>query len=49
MQAINGLIPDPIIFHDTDTLETVAQTKQQKGYKFSGFPIVNAEGKLVGI
>jgi IMP dehydrogenase len=46
---LNGLIQDPIVFRDTDTLATVMQTKQEKGYKFSGFPIVNASGALVGI
>jgi len=46
---LNGLIQNPIVFRDTDTLADVLATKQKKGYNFSGFPIVNAAGDLVGI
>lgn len=46
---LNGLILDPIVFHDTDTLETVERTKQKKGFAFSGFPILDEHNRLVGI
>jgi len=46
---LNGLIQDPIVFHDSDTLRTVEERKQRKGYGFSGFPILDEGGKLVGI
>ena len=46
---LNGLIRAPIVFHDTDTLETVHKTKAQKGFTFSGFPILDADERVVGI
>jgi IMP dehydrogenase len=46
---LNGLIRDPIVFRDTDTLETVEKTRQKKGFVFSGFPILDANDRLVGI
>jgi IMP dehydrogenase len=46
---LNGLIQKPVVFKATDTLESVLRTKDQKGYGFSGFPIVNDEGRVVGI
>jgi len=46
---LNGLIRDPIVFRSTDTLETVEQTRQKKGFVFSGFPILDANDRLVGI
>jgi IMP dehydrogenase len=46
---LNGLILDPILFHSNDTLETVHKTKQEKGFVFSGFPILDDSEKLVGI
>jgi IMP dehydrogenase len=46
---LNGLIIDPIVFRASDTLETVRQKKAQKGFKFNGFPILDANDNLVGI
>jgi IMP dehydrogenase len=46
---LNGLIRDPIIFRETDTIGHVVETKQGRHFSFSGFPILNAEDKLVGI
>jgi IMP dehydrogenase len=46
---LHGLILDPIVFRDTDTLDDVQERKARKGYKFNGFPIVDAEENLVGI
>jgi IMP dehydrogenase len=46
---LNGLITDPITFNINDTLETIAIRRADKGYSFNGFPILDNEGKLVGI
>lgn len=46
---LNGLIRTPISFRSTDTLETVHKTKAQKGYTFSGFPILDENERVVGI
>jgi len=46
---LNGLISDPITFNVNDTLETIAIRRAEKGYSFSGFPILDSDGKLVGI
>lgn len=46
---LNGLIRDPILFHSSDTLETVHHTKLQKNFAFSGFPILDENDRLIGI
>ena len=46
---LNGLITDPITFNVNDTLETIAICRAEKGYSFSGFPIMDDDEKLVGI
>lgn len=46
---LNGLIRAPIVFRATDTLETVQKTKEQKGFTFSGFPILDDNDRVVGI
>lgn len=46
---LHGLIRDPIVFRNTDTLDTVLERKHRKGYAFSGFPILDASDNLVGI
>ena len=46
---LNGLIDDPIVFHEKDTLQDVLRRKQEKGYGFSGFPVLDDQERLVGI
>ena len=46
---LNGLISNPITFSIDDTLESIAICRAEKGYGFSGFPILDNAGKLVGI
>jgi len=46
---LNGLIRNPIVFHDTDTLGDILDVKKRKGFTFSGFPILDADEHLVGI
>ncbi len=46
---LHGLIRDPITFRDTDSLETVRLRRAERGFEFSGFPILDANDNLVGI
>lgn len=46
---LNGIIRTPVVFREDQTVEEMMNEKRSRKYSFSGFPIVNAEGKLVGI
>jgi IMP dehydrogenase len=46
---LNGLIRDPIVFRVTDTLESILKAKQQRGFSFSGFPVLDQNDCVVGI
>ncbi len=46
---LHGLIRSPITFSIHDTLENVLRVKEEKGYSFSGFPILDDEQQLAGI
>ncbi len=46
---LHGLIRDPITFRDEDTIAYILQRRSEKGYSFSGFPILNADNRLVGV
>jgi IMP dehydrogenase len=46
---LHGLIRDPVVFRDTDTIQHIQDVRGEKGYSFNGFPILNAENLLVGI
>lgn len=46
---LNGLISDPITFRSGQTLADVRRTKEEKGYNFSGFPILDEQDHLIGI
>ena len=46
---LNGLIDHPIVFRHSDTLDTVLSAKKQRGFSFSGFPILDDKDRLVGI
>jgi IMP dehydrogenase len=46
---LHGLIRDPITFKITDTVERVLAIKRERGFSFSGFPIVDEKGRLRGI
>jgi len=46
---LHGLIRDPIVFHSGDSLDKVRRKKAEKGYSFSGFPIVDDQHRVVGI
>jgi len=46
---LHGLIRDPIVFRTTDSVETIEDRKREKGYNFSGFPILDEDDNLAGI
>ncbi len=48
-QHLNGLISRPVTFRDDQTLRDVDETRRQKGYTFTGFPILDADGNVAGI
>lgn len=48
-QYLNGFIRNPVVFRDDITVREMLNEKASNNYSFSGFPIVNADGKLVGI
>ena len=48
-QHLNGLIGRPVTFRATDTVRHVQETRDRKGYGFSGFPILDDEDHVVGI
>ena len=48
-QYLNGFIRKPVLFHENLSVREMLREKEEKQYSFSGFPIVNDEGILVGI
>jgi len=46
---LNGLIRHPITFRSNDTLQQVKARKVEKGYSFSGFPVLDENDHVVGI
>ncbi len=46
---LNGVIQTPVVFHPEQTVAEMLAEKKRKKYSFSGFPIVDNAGKLVGI
>ena len=46
---LNGLIERPIYVLETDTVAEILKRREEKGYTFHTFPVINASGKLVGI
>jgi IMP dehydrogenase len=46
---LNGLISKPITFNINQTLAEIQHLRMEKGYSFSGFPIMDDSGNLAGI
>ncbi len=46
---LNGIIRDPVCFHPNQTVEEMLNEKKAKKYSFSGFPIIDEGGRLLGI
>ena len=49
LNGLNGLIENPISVYDDQTIEEVLHKKEDKRYSFDSFPVLNREGRLVGI
>ncbi len=46
---LHGLIEDPVCFYPDQTIAHIMNMKKKMKYTFSGFPIVEKDGKLAGI
>jgi IMP dehydrogenase len=46
---LNGLIARPVTFNVNQTLKDVRETREARGYTFSGYPILDDQGAIVGI
>jgi len=46
---LNGLIRNPVVFRTSDTIQTINKFKEEKGFTFNGFPILDEKDNLVGI
>jgi len=46
---LNALIEKPITVLETDTIEAILRRRVEKGYEFHTFPVLDSEGRLVGV
>jgi len=46
---LNGLIPDPVTFSEDMTVAELVAIQKERGYQFSGYPILDGAGVLKGI
>lgn len=46
---LNALIAKPICVYEDQTIKEVLEMREEKGYGFHSFPVLNRSGKLVGI
>ncbi|MEK6891339.1 MAG: IMP dehydrogenase [Nanoarchaeota archaeon] len=46
---LNGLVEKPICVYEDETIEFILSKREEKGYTFHSFPVLNRDGKLVGI
>jgi IMP dehydrogenase len=46
---LNGLIEKPICLNGNQTVKSVLKMKEDKGYTFHSFPVLDSRGKLVGL
>ena len=46
---LNGLIMKPVVFQASDTLAFINDYRDEKNLSFSGFPIIDENGRLTGI
>ena len=46
---LNGLIANPICFHENDDISLIRETKREKNIKFNGFPVLDSDERLVGM
>jgi IMP dehydrogenase len=46
---LNGLIEKPICVYEDETVSSMIERKQDKKYTFHSFPVINRDGRLVGL
>jgi IMP dehydrogenase len=46
---LNGLILNPVCFRAGDTIAAIQEFRREQGLRFSGFPILDDQDRLVGI
>ena len=46
---LNGLIHSPVTFRVGQTISEILTIRDQRKYTFSGFPILDADGRVVGV
>ena len=46
---LNGLIANPVCFHANDDISFLRSEKRRMGLKFNGFPVLDADDRLVGM
>lgn len=46
---LNGKIKNPVTFNPEQTIADIMRIKREQGYSFSGFPIVDHEGHMLGL
>lgn len=46
---LNGLIENPICFHDNDDIDFLLSEKRRLKLKFNGFPVLDDQDRLVGM
>ncbi|MCR5750483.1 MAG: IMP dehydrogenase [Kiritimatiellae bacterium] len=46
---LNGLIASPVCFHENDDISFLRSEKSRLGLKFNGFPVLDKDGRLVGM
>ena len=46
---LNGLIAAPICFHEDDDISFLRSEKKRMGLKFNGFPVLDAQDRLIGM
>ena len=46
---LNGLIANPVCFHANDDISFLRAEKRRMGLKFNGFPVLDADDRLVGM
>lgn len=46
---LNGKIKNPVTFNPEQTIADIMRIKREQGYSFSGFPIIDHEGHVLGL
>jgi len=46
---LNAIISKPICVYEDDTIETIESLREEKMYSFQSFPVLNRQGRLIGL